>query len=72
MKSARNKDGEVAEEHALFSGQFNDKCRNSEQNGHNHFSAKFVQRTMMQITVIRLQEIIALTAIRRVISSLTV
>jgi hypothetical protein len=40
--------------------------------GTSHFIAKIVQITMMQITVIQLEEIIALTAVRRVISSLTV
>jgi hypothetical protein len=40
------------EEHALFSGQFQGKCRNCVQIGHKSFSAKIVQTMMMQITVI--------------------
>jgi hypothetical protein len=28
MKSARNEDGEVVEEHVLFRGQFEGKCKN--------------------------------------------
>ncbi len=34
MKSARNEDGEVVKEHALFIGQFKGKCRNCWQIGH--------------------------------------
>jgi gag-polypeptide of LTR copia-type len=40
MKSARNEDGEVVEEHALFSGQFKGKCRNRGQIGHKSFQCK--------------------------------
>ena len=72
MKSARNEDGEVLEEHALLAVSLKVNAEIVDRLGTSYFSAKIVQTTMMQITVIRLQEIIALTAVRRVISSLTV
>jgi len=72
MKSARNEDGEVLEERALLAVSLKVNAEIVDRLGTSHFSAKIVQTTMMQITVIRLQEIIALTAVRRVISSLTV
>lgn len=72
MKSARNEDGEVVEEHALLAVSLKVNAEIVDRLGTSHFSAKIVQTTMMQIAVIRLQEIIALTAVRRVISSLTV
>jgi hypothetical protein len=37
MKTSRNKEGEVLEEQALFSGQFKGKCRNCGQIGHKSF-----------------------------------
>jgi Zinc knuckle len=40
MKSARNEDGEVVEEHALFSCLFKGKCRNCGQIGHKSFQCK--------------------------------
>jgi hypothetical protein len=72
MKSARSEDGEVVEEHALFSVSLKVNAEIVDRLGISHCSAKTVQITMMQITVIQLEEIIALTAVRQVISSLTV
>jgi hypothetical protein len=71
MKSARNEDGAVVEEHALLVVSVKVNAEIVDRLGTSHFSSKIVQTTMMQITVIQLQEIIALTAVRWAISSLT-
>jgi Zinc knuckle len=44
MNANGNKEGEVLEEHALFTGQFKGKCRNCGQIG--HFSARRSKSTM--------------------------
>ncbi len=72
MKSAGSEDGEVVEEHALLAVSLKVNAEIVDRLSTSHFSAKIVQITRMQITVIQLEEIIALTAVRRVISSLTV
>jgi hypothetical protein len=64
MKSAKN--GEEIEEQALFSGQFKRKSRNCGQIGHKLFLSKNRANTMVVFTIAQLQEIIALTAVRRV------
>jgi hypothetical protein len=40
MTTNGNKEGEVLEEHALFAGQFNGKCRNCSQISHKAFQCK--------------------------------
>jgi hypothetical protein len=50
MKTSSNKEGEVLEEHALFSGQFKGKCQIVVKLGTSHFSARIFQTTMVEIT----------------------
>jgi hypothetical protein len=62
MKSTKNKESKYLEEHALFIGLFKSKCGRI---GHSCFSAKIVQVTMVEITVIQLEKVIALVVANR-------
>jgi hypothetical protein len=69
MKSARNEDGEVVEEHALLAVSLKVNAKIVDRLGTSHFSAKVVQITMIQITVTQLEKINALDVVKRVVSS---
>ena len=52
MKSTRNEEGDVVEEHPLLAVSLKVNAEIVDRLGTSHFSAKVVQTTMMQITVI--------------------
>jgi len=51
---------------------FKENAEIVDRSGTSHFSAKIVQTTMIQTTVTQRKDIIALTVVKRIISSLTV